>query len=150
MVYCSKWNHMRDHINSIVSSIAHWGGESKPLCKIGTLELLSFDQSYGHDPVLADQLEDSCNNLLTSFTQKIHTRQTTRPPQHNRKKDSPVTIIEDDNICSGKIDTKSSSSSWQEENKFLTSWFIKGLNWSIPIFSTSISINSTIQVSTKH
>lgn len=106
---------MRDHINSIVSSIAHGGGggggESKPLCKIGTLELLSFDQSYGHDPVLADQLEDSCNNLLTSFTQKIHTRQTTRPPQHNRKKDSPVTIIEDDNIRSGKIDTKSSSSS---------------------------------------
>ena len=49
----------------------------KPQCKIGKLELLSFDQSYEHDPEPASQLVGSCckstnhqqNNFGTDINQ---------------------------------------------------------------------------------
>ena len=44
----------------------------KPQCKIGKLELLSFDQSYEHDPELAGQLVGSCYNHQLSTKRISH------------------------------------------------------------------------------
>lgn len=74
------------------------------------------------------------------------TVQDTKMIKRNGKEKSklPITVIENDNICSGKVNPKTTSSGRKQENEFFASWPIEGLNRSITIFPTSISINTTV------
>lgn len=115
----------------------------KPQCRIEKLELPFFVQFCEHGPEPVGQPVDSCrgDQVKTHYFEvnlKLH-----------RTESLPITIINNDNISSSKVDTKSSCSSRQKKDKFLTSWLVESFNWSITIFTTSISINSAVIMSTE-
>lgn len=56
----------------------------------------------------------------------------------------PVRVIYDDNICCGKINTKTTSSCRQHKDKLLTARGIIFVDLSLPILVRCLSIQSTI------
>lgn len=56
----------------------------------------------------------------------------------------PIRVIYDDNICCGKVNTKTTSSRRQHEDEFLTAWFIEFIDLSLTVLVRCLSIQSTI------
>lgn len=56
----------------------------------------------------------------------------------------PIRVIYDDNICCGKVNTKTTSSRWQHKDEFLTAWRIEFIDLSLTVLMRCLSIQSTV------
>lgn len=51
----------------------------------------------------------------------------------------PVTVIQDDNVCSIQVDAQATSTGGQQENELLTALLIVGVNLSLSVLSRRVA-----------